>query len=331
MSFVFPEASQITSMINEHTHNENAFVTSDLCPINSTEYLDSPSTIQYDVISATKGFTKPGVLGEDPDFIDQRAITTKTATPLYFKEAIRINEAQLCKMRQPGSENAERSQAMVFRAVEQLSTRLNTLREKNALAALCGAVTVGEQTIEYDVQEYETEVSWDADGHDIRADLNAAVEMLQATGSTEIVMIADRSIYALLAKDKEFSGAMFGSDVAKQLGAEGLARLLPDFLGMGITECRVSRQSYIDDAGNKVKFMPADKIVLIGKNGQRVMDYASVKNAYTDTAGMFGVVQDHQTDALVPHVDIVAGLYGVPVIYQPSNVVCMTVLLPEEP
>lgn len=330
MSFVFPEASQVTSMINERTHNENAFVTADLCPINATEYLDSPSQIQYDVIGATKGFTKPGVLGEDPDFVDQRSITTKTATPLYFKEAIRINEAQLCKMRMPGSENAERSQQMIFRAVEQLNVRLNTLREVNALNALCGAITVGEQTIEYPVQTATAAVSWDQVGHDIRADLNEAVEKLQATGSTEIIMIADRSVYALLAKDEEFAGAMFGSDVARQLGAEGLARLLPDFLGMGITECRVSRQSYLNDAGNKVKFMPGDKVILIGKNGQRIMDYASVKNAYTNTAGMFGVVQDHQSDALVPHVDIVAGLYGIPVIYQPNNVVCVTVLY-EEP
>lgn len=327
MSFVFPEASQITSMINERSHVESAFVTTDICPLNVTEFLDSPKKVMWDVIAPTKGFTSSGALDEEPDFVDQRAIETKTADPLYYKEAIRIGEAQLCKMREPGSENAEKSQAMIFRAVEQLNTRLATLREAKALEALCGSLVVGNTTVDYDVQEFETEVSWDAENHDIRGDINAAVEMLQATGTTEIIMIADRSIYALLAKDKEFSGAMFGSDVAKQLGAEGLARLLPDFLGLGITECRVSKQSYIDDAGNKVKFMPSDKVLLIGKNGQKVMEYASVKNAYTDSAGPFAVVQDHQADALVPHVDIVAGLYGIPVIYQPNNVVAMTVIL----
>lgn len=327
MSFVFPEAEQITALINEHSHIESAFVTNDICPLNVTEFLNSPKKVMWDVIGATKGFTNLGALDEEPNLVDQRSVTTKTATPLYYKEAIRIGESQLCLMREPGSENAEKAQAMIFRAVEQLNTRLNTLREAKALEALCGALTVGEEVVKYGVQEFKSESRWDdATNADIRGDLNAAVEMLQATGSTEIVMIADRSVYAILAKNKEFSGAMFGSDVAKQLGAEGLARLLPDFLGLGITECRVSRQSYIDDAGNKVKFMPSDKVLLIGKNGQRIMDYASVKNAYTNSAGPFAVVQDHQADSLVPHVDIVAGLYGIPVIYQPNNVVCMTVL-----
>lgn len=340
MPYDYPTQQMVTALADQHSFDPALFVLDDVLPIDATSFNASPKAIMWDIIAPAKGMTALSALGAEPNIINQRTITTKTASPLYFKDAIRIDEGQLINMRKPGSSTERDGNNMIYRAIDQLQTRIDTRVEVTRYKALTGTLAIDNVTVDYGFtadQKPNVKTTsgyggqyWDNANAEIRADISKAMEVLKGKGCTKVYMIADSSVYAVMAGNEKFVKSLYGSAYSKSLGVgkNGLASILPDYLGLGITEARISNASYIDDNGNTLPICPDTKLFLVGIPSDGTLGcWGSTPNVYNhDNGGRFLVVSDHTQDELTPHVDVMGGIYGLPVLYQPSCVVCMTVL-----
>lgn len=338
MPYQFPTQSMVTKLADSHAYDKSRFVTQDLLPIDSENFNNSPALVSWDVIAPAKGLTALSDFDTEPNLVDQRAIENKQAAPLVFRDAIRIGEKQLIQMRRPGSSVERDGDGMIYRAVNQLNTRIDSLIEATAFKAFSGTLTMGNTVVDYGIpnankpnvattQGYTGEY-WDDADADIRFDINKAMACLQGKGVSKVVMLADWSVYALMSRNEKFIKGFYGSPNAGEIGSNKLVALLPDFLGCGISEARMSSEAYIDDAGNTVPFADPHNLYLIGLPAEGELgNWASTPNTYNGgKGGRFLVIDDHSADKAVPFVNVIGGIMGLPVLYRPDCVVCMQVL-----
>ena len=338
MPYTFPTQSMITKLADSHAYDKERFQTLDLLPVDGDSFNQSPALVSWDVIAPTKGLTAVSDFDAEPNLIDQRAITTKQAAPLVFRDAIKIGEKQLIQMRRPGSSVERDGDGMIYRAVNQLNNRIDSLVEATAFMAFSGSMTMGGTTVDYGIPAankpnvatstgYAGEY-WDDADADIRKDINKAMECFRGKGVSRVIMLADWSVYALMSRNAKFIQGFYGSPNAGEIGSNKLVSLLPDFLGCGISEARMSSEAYIDDNGNSVPFAPGNKMFLVGLPAEGELGaWASTPNTYNGgKGGRFLVIDDHSADRSVPYVNVIGGIMGIPVLYRPDCVVCMQVL-----
>lgn len=338
MPYQFPTQSMITALADQHAFDRERFVTMDLLPVDGESFNQSPADVMWDVIEPTRGLTALSAYDADPVLIDQRPIVTKHYPPLVFRDAIRIGERQLIEMRRPGSSVERDVDGMIYRAVNQLSNRVDALIEATTFKALSGSLTFGNTTVDYEFTAAQTPnvatttgytgEYWDSTDANIRADIDKAMEQLQGKGIGKVVMLADWSVYGLMSQNEQFIKGFYGSPSAGSIGARKLVTMLPDYLGCGITEARMSSEAYIDDGGNTTPFADPTKVYLVGLPAEGQLGvWASTPSTYNGgKGGRFIMIEDHSADRVVPHVNLVGGIFGLPVLYQPGCVVCMQVL-----
>ena len=338
MPYTFPTQQMITVLADLHTFDKELFITPDILPIDGESFNDSPAMVMWDVVEPTQGITALSDFDAQPTLITQRAVTTKTAAPMVFRDAVRIGEKQLIQMRKPGSSTQRDGDGSIYRAVNQLNNRLDALIEASNFQALSGTLTMDGTTVDYGFTAAQTPnvatsagyggEYWDNPDAAIRKDIDTAVSVLDGAGVSKIVMIADKSVYALMSRNEAFIKGFYGSPMAGEIGANKLTIMLPDYLGCGVSECRLSSQCYKNDQGVKTKFADPTKVYFVGFPTEGELGcWASTPNTYNGgTGGRFIMIDDHSADRPVPYVDLVGGIMGLPVLYQPQCVVCMQVL-----
>lgn len=338
MPYTFPTQSMITALADQHAYDKNRFVTQDLLPVDGESFNQSPALVSWDVIAPTKGLTALSDFDAEPNLLTQRAVTTKTAAPMVFRDAIRIGEKQLIQMRRPGSSTQRDGDGIIYRGINQLNNRVDALIEASNFRALSGTLTFGATTVDYGFTAAQTPnvattagyggEYWDDPDATIRKDIDKAMTNLQGKGIGRVLMLADWSVYALMSRNEAFIKGFYGSPSAGDIGANRLTVLLPDYLGCGISECRMSSEAYISDEGNTTPFADPTKVYLVGLPSEGELGcWASTPNTYNGgQGGRFMVIDDHSADRPVPYVNLIGGIMGLPVLYQPDCCVCMQVL-----
>lgn len=338
MPYQFPTQSMVTALVDKHAYDKERFVSMDLLPIDGESFSNSPALVTWDVIAPTQGLTALSNFDVEPNLVEQRAIATKTAPPLVFRDAIRIGEKQLIQMRRPGSSVERDGDGVVYRAINQLNNRVDSLIEATAFQAFSGSLVFGNTVVDYDFSAAQKpNVSttagyggeyWDSPDAEIRADINNAMKQFRGKGVSKVIMLADWSVFGLMSQNEKFIKGFYGSPRAGEIGSDKLVTMLPDFLGCGISEARMSSEAYIDDNGNTVPFADPHKLYLVGLPAEGQLGvWASTPNTYNaGNGGRFMVIDDHSMDKAVPYVNVIGGIMGLPVLYRPDCVVCMQVL-----
>lgn len=339
-TFNFPSQAIVTHLVDKHSFDPAYFITPSFLPVDAASFLQSPTLIEWDVLEPTQGMTRLSALDADPEVVGRRVRKTKTCPPLYFRESMQIGEAELINARKLGSNLERAGEDLVIDAVFSLNRRIDTMIERYNFMALSGQVIADNVTIDYDFETKQTPDVKNTAGYGgyywtdhtngaVIDDIYRAVEALDGTGYTSITMIASREVMAMIARNNQVKDLLAGSAYVNQIGTQNLVTMLPQLLGAGIDDIRVSTQYYVDENGNAQPFADKNKLYLIGKApGQQLGCFASTPNIYSDVqdakAGRFARVFYHETDP-VPRVTITGGIFGAPVLYRPDFCVCMKV------
>lgn len=335
----FPAASRIKAVIDKHSYDENKFVASQIFSLDTDRFNDSPDLIKWDVIEQPTGYTNLTAMDADPQLVQQRAISTKTARPLFFKDCIAIPESQLTLMRRPGSDVRDATD-MVLRASAQLNDRAKTLVEMACAQALSGSLNIGGFTYDYDFDASHLPVCGTTSGYGPAwttvasatpiEDLRKAAATLNGSGATEIEVIASREALAKMVATNEVKDLLKQSNVVLNLSPENFALQIPSIVGSGISRVIVADQYYRDASGAAVSFFADNQVYLVGRAmGQEVGVFASTPSIYNGgvdgaRGGFFLQIID-KTEDPKPQILVVGGIYGLPVIFRPDMITALTI------
>lgn len=340
IQYTFPSLELIKHLVDVKTFISDDLVATKLLPIDTDTFANSPSAVTWDVLEPTRGLTSLSALDADPILINQRAIKTISAAPLYFKECVSIPESQLINMRKPGRNDVRDATDSVLRAIAQLSERVSALVEYANASALTGTLNIGHVSVDYGFATDHKPVCGTTSGYGPVwtsansatpiEDLRRAAKTIYGTGAREIEVYASLEAINTLLSTKEIKDVLIGTRNIQALSAEGFAEAAPAILGAGITKMILSNQYYADENGDPAAFFPSNKVFLVGRApGVQLGCFASTPSL--DNGGLDGakggpfVKTTDFTDRPRPEIIVTGGIYGLPVLYRPDMVTCLQI------
>ena len=341
MPINWPSPEAITGVAREFQADPARFIGHGILPLETTKYNMSPDHISWDVLGAAKGMTTAHTLGADPALVTQRVLQTKVQKPAHWKEAQRINERDLLLIRNIGMDDGTRMAGrLVTQAVEDLSLRVDTRVEYTIWQALQGTLAINEngvkRTIDYgipggnkiDVASGSGEYWSHASGNPI-GDLQSALDKFDGTGAGRVRCYYNRSVAKLMANNAVVRDLVKQSAPVLQLGSSNVGGLMMDLVG-GIEAMVQYDEGYVSDGGTFTKFVPDNKVIMVGSGAERIGEWASVPSLHNGgidgaTGGKFAGIDDQSGNRSNPYVEVFAGIYGLPVLFHPNWVVILTV------
>lgn len=340
----FPSQQMVQGYVDRWSFDRARFISPRLgIELDDTSQLNSPAAIVYDVLAATEGMTLVSAMDADPLIIAPRKISTVTHEPLYFKEMRLIGEKQITNARMLGRQDMRAGDALIRAAVDQINIRIDTLLEWSIMQMLTGTLKVaGRDRVDYGMPEsnkINTGVTTGYSGYWSSAsatpidDIRKAAELLRYKGASGIKLVVDQSIMARIST--LCTDILKQSTLAVSLGPEKIAELLPGILGCGIDEVIMNTQGFRDEDGKGKSFIPDGYVFLVGMSMDGpVGAWRSTPTAYkSDANGNFQCgrfVNIHnlyaESRGTIPKVEVIGGIYGLPVLYRPDLVVAMKVM-----
>lgn len=344
MPINWPSPEAITGVAREFQADPTRFIGQGILPVETTKYNLTPDHISWDVLGPAKGMTSAHTLGADPKLVEARVLKTLAQKPAHFKEAQRLNERDLLLVRGLGTEDRTRMAGrLVTMAIEDLSLRVDTRVEWAIWQALQGRLVLNEngvkRTIDYgvpggnkiDVSDGAGEYWSHADGDPI-SDLQAALDKFDGTGAGRVRAFYNRSVAKLMSGNATVRDLVRQSAPVLQLGSSNVGSLVMDLVG-GLEAMVQYDEGYVDDAGTFTKFIPDNKVILLGSGAatERLGEFASTPSLHNGgidgaTGGKFAGIDDSRAMAQAnPFVEVFAGIYGLPVLFHPDWIVVLTV------
>lgn len=339
----FPSQEMVQGYVDKWVFDKERFISPRLgIELDETSQINSPAAVVYDVLEATEGMTLVSAMDADPQIIEPRRVDTVRLEPLYFKEMRLIGEKQITNARMLGRQDMRAGDALIRSAVDQINVRIDTLLEWSTLQMLTGSLKVADRPrVDYQMpaaNKVDTKTSagysgyWTADTSKPIEDLRKAAELLRYKGAAGIKLVIDQSTMSLISK--QATDYLKQSTLAVSLGPEQIAELLPGMLGCGIDEVIMNTQGYRDSKGRGRSFIPEGYCFLVGMSlDGPIGAWRSTPTAYkSDANGNFQCgrfVNIHnlyaESRGTVPKVEVIGGIYGIPVLYRPDLVVSLKV------
>jgi hypothetical protein len=324
MSMNFPTTQEINHIVRNTIVRPGKFRGAEFCPV-VTAYANE---ILVDVINATYGMTPPHALNADPKVATLSGQSVRRYATGYWRETYRINEEELLTARQEGTFNERAGRLRVVRRSNELNVRLETRQEQLRWSALLtGKTSVNENGVKYDVDHKIPNANktlaytWSDDTHDILGDIAAMQEMYYGTGAQLDTIYMPHQVAKLLAANGTVRDLLKQSVYAMNLSASNISKamqiLFPE------VKFEVYSEVYSTDGQNFTQFIPANKIVGVGKGDEVGMDFCStlaLQNGGMDNPqpGKFAAIEDRSTSEKNPYVDITVGINGLPRIHHPN-------------
>lgn len=334
----FPTTQEISHIVRNRTVDTSQFIGAKFCPVRDVFAKD----IEFDIIEASTGMTKPHNIGTDPKVVTLAGRSRKRMGTGYWKETYRINEEELLYTRQAGTLNQRAGRDVVLERAKEMDDRLETriefLRWQPVVA---GALAIDENNIKYTVDygvpaankpALEGAALWsDLDDADPVAHITTWNMLFRGTGARGVEAAFNMNVAGYLARNVKIQNLLKGTQYAKNLSAdniaEGLKLLFPKLI------FTLYDEGYVDAAGNFHPFIPDDRFVIRGQGqvNELLMDIASTISLHNGTMdnpkpGKFAVIEDKSQDNKNPLVDITVGMYGLPRLYHPNWIVSAKVL-----
>lgn len=346
--YEFPSTEAVVDVVKQHVPSADNFIGHSILPMaDPTRYANVTTTISWDLLGNVKGLTSNHVLGGDPKLIARRQMSEKSARPGYWAEAISLNERHFTQIRGLGPEHQKRAgYQLVVDSLEQLLCRLDCREEQLIWDCLSGTLTLADdgviRTVDYGIpaaNKVNTNSSsgysgyWSAGGSDPVADIQKAIDLIDGVGAGKITAYMNRATAKLLVNNSAVLDRVKYTDAVLKFSTSKAGLILPDLVG-DIDAFVVYNEGYTDDNGSRTTFIPDNTVYLIGagenKGPGRLGEFASVPSVhngglYAPQAGRFVVIDDHTDEKIKPHLDIMTGIYGLPILFHPEYIAIMTV------
>lgn len=333
-----PSVSALSLVINEFQADPSTYRSRELLPV-EPEY--TPEDIEWDAYGAVAGMTKAHVMDSDPQVIDFPVVKHYKEKTAFWKEASILDESTLMKVKMLGTFNQRAGKQLISKRLEQHNYRLETRIEWANWQALFGTLTINEnnvkRTIDYLIPGANKpsvfSTVWSDDAADIIGDLRTLANLFRTnhTGAgNPTVWINSTQLGWILVNDAILA-AVSQSPALMGGGVSAILNYIKVQVG-NISGFEVYDGEYTDDSGNYTKFIPDEKILLVGKGpaGEKFGAFKTTLSLHNGTIdspqpGKFAFYKDETRDELNPKVIMGAGIYGIPVIYHPSWLVIGTV------
>lgn len=329
MPLEFPTTYELTHIVRNRVVNTAAFIGTTFCPVVNV----FSHTVDYDVLEAGFGMTKPHMLGKDPQPVQMPKQTTKRQGSAYWKDTFRIDEAELLYLRQAGSLNERAGRMRATEVMLQMDNRVETRLEWLRWQVLTqGGIQIDENGVQYnvvyglpDMEDLSgTQDAWDTATADPISHIGEWLLSYRGTGAKGRTIYMNQFTANLFVKNKTVRDLLKQSGFAGQLSLgrvpEAIQLLVP-----GITVV-IYDEGFLDENKNFQLFIPDGQLVIMGKSSfdnELVMDFGttiSLHNGGIDNPqpGKFAIVEDKSVVEKNPYVDITTGIYGLPRVYHPN-------------
>lgn len=341
----WPSTEAITRVVREWEPDPKTFIGSALLPLNTQDFNESPSAVTYDILAPAHGITHATALDADPRLVAPRKLSTKTVRPGYWREKKRIGERDLIRTRWVGPQDRERAGSrLVLHEMQELDLRVESLIEYTRWRALQGQLAINDdgilRTIDYEIpSDNKIDVgsnggkSWDAEGADPIADIQDALDRFEATDVESVELFYNRGVAKLLAQNSVVRDLVKQSTLAVRLGSTNVGSMLAELIGEVAAMTTYNRGYFDADSNTLQKFIDDGIVVMVGKgpSTEPLGEWAStpsLHNGGVDNAsgGKFPMADYRGLEDTPPHIDLVNGIFGIPVLYHPERVVVLRVL-----
>lgn len=340
----WPSTEAITRVVREWEPDPTLFIGASLLPLNTQDFNESPSSISYDILAPSHGITHATTLDADPRLVAPRKLSTKTVRPGYWREKKCIGERDLIKTRWVGPQDRERAGSrLIMHEMQELDLRVESLIEYTRWRALHGELAINDEgvvrTIDYeipaankiDVSDGDGEY-WGKNGADPIADIQNALDRFEATDVESVDIYYNRSVAKLLAQDSVVRDLVKQSSTVTRVGTSNVGSLLVELVGE-VASMNTYNRGYYDAETRKLKkFIDDGVVILVGRGpaNEPLGEWASTPSLHNGgidnaTGGKFPMVDYRGLEDAPPHIDLINGIFGLPVIYHPERIVVMRV------
>lgn len=340
----WPSTEAITRVVREWEPDPALFIGARLLPLNTTDYNQSPNSLTWDILAQAQGMTHATVLDANPRLVRPRVLKTKTVRPGYWREMKPVGEKTLINIRWVGPADRTRAASrIIIHEMQELDLRVETLMEYTRWQALQGQLVINDEgvmrTIDYDIPAANSiDVSAGAGeywGHvdaDPIRDLQAALDLFDGTDVEEVEVFYNRNVSKLLAQNAKVRDLVKQSAPVLRLGTENVGALVSELVG-GISSMTTYNRGYFSESdGAFQKFVPDDTVLLIGRgpSNEPLGEWASTPSLHNGgidnaTGGKFPMADYRGLEDTPPHIDLVNGIFGAPVIFHPERIVKLKV------
>ncbi|MEW6423171.1 MAG: major capsid protein [Bacillota bacterium] len=333
MDLRFPTTREVTHVVRNRVVDPAKFVGVKFCPVRD-HYAES---IEYDVLEASVGMTKPHNVGNDPKIVKLPGQSRKRFGTGYWKETYRINEEELLYARKAGTYNQRAGRDLVFQRAKEMDDRLETRIEWLRWQPL----TAGQLVVDEDGIRYTVDYSLPASnkpvlgGNNLWSDLANSdplkniidwLLLFRGTGARGVEAYFNKKVAGYLAQNAKIRDLLKQSQYAKFLTPENIAAALK--LLLPTLEFTAYDEGYSDEDGVFHPFIPDDRFIIRAEGiaGEPLMDFASTISLHNGTLdnpqpGKFAVIEDKSQENKNPYVDITVGIYGLPRVFHPNWIV----------
>ena len=333
MPLIYPTTQEVSHVVRNRAVDPAQFIGRQFCPVQNYWAKD----IEFDVLEASTGMTKPHNVGTDPKVVTLAGQSRKRIGTGYWKETYRIGEDELLFARQAGTYNQRAGRDQVLqRSMEmddRLETRLEWLRWQPMVS---GQLAVDENGVKYTVDyglpegnkpTLQDNNRWSVKtGCDPLADITTWLKLFRGTGSRGIEAYFNQTVAGYLAQSSAIRDLLKGTQYAKTLSSENIAEALT--LLFPKLKFTLYDEGYVDDSQTFQPFVPEDRFIIRGQGAanELMMDFASTISLHNGTLekpmpGTFAVIEDESAKNKNPHVDITVGIYGLPRVFHPNWIV----------
>lgn len=337
---VMPDPQLITEVISEFQPDPAEYMGLAKCPLETEKYNNSPKVISWDILGPGGGMTQAHSLGSNPRMVKQNALKTKSMKTAYWKEFIRLDEADLLEVRNVGPRFQERAaEELVMRSVNRLDNRLFTRMEWLVWQMFSGTLTLNEngvvRTINYEIpvsNQITPVTPWSNPASDPVADIQGFAQVFSNIG-TEISEIWINLQTAInLCNVTKVRDLVKNSTEVLKIGVDNIGQLIMTLAGCP-GKIVIYDKVYLDDNLALTRFIPNGRAHVFARqvpSQGKFCEFASTPSLYNGgisgaTGGRFVRTLDKTDDIHKAYYDIMMGFYGLPVMFHPEWVIKATV------
>ena len=340
----WPSTDAITRVVRGWEPDPKTFIGAALLPLNTRDFNQSPSAVTWDILAPSHGITHATTLGADPRLVEPRKLSTKTVRPGYWREKMSLGEGDLIKTRWVGTQDRERAGSnLVLDGMRKLDLRVESLIEYTRWRALQGQLVVNDdgvlRTVDYEIPNAnKIDVGsgggkyWNVEGSDPITDIQNAMDCFDGTDVESVELFYGRGVAKMLAQNAAVRDLVKQSTLAVRLGSTNVGSLLAELVGEVAAMTTYDKGYYDADTKATTKFIDDGIVVMVGKgpSTEPLGEWASTPSLHNGgidnaTGGKFMLADYRGLEDAPPHVDLVSGIFGIPVLYHPERVVVLRV------
>lgn len=318
--------SVLTGVVRDFKTDVSTFRGAPWCPIVGAK--PGTDTIEWDIVTGAKGMTPAVYPGAPSPILVHKPVAHKSFKTVQWREKMVYSETDLLYLRQPGTYDQTYGQGMIADDLSDLNVRVETRLEYLRWQMLAGSLTITypdtvTQTIDYEVpsgNKPTVSVPWaTAATADPVANVNAWKLLMRGTPVQPGSLTMNQKTYNYLpaiTTIRDLIQYQFGYDLVRSGGLVPMGAVSEAFQGLPI---EIYDGGYINDSGVWTPFVADDVVIVLPKSTpEKWTEFLTTDNlqhgGQTPQNGKFArSIWKLDDDPM--SVEVVAGIYGLPVMY----------------